>query len=78
MFDLNRSLSHCSTSYVLEDKDTNALNDAWVSLDEDNIYTSSDLVDSDAHTSEGASDNESMDNDNGDPMNIDLVKYLDA
>ena len=40
MFDLNRSPSHCSTSYVLEDKDTNALNDAWVSLDEAKYYTS--------------------------------------
>ena len=27
MFDLNRSTSHCSTSYALEDEDTNALHD---------------------------------------------------
>ena len=57
MFDLNRSPSHCSTSYAIEEHDTNASHDAWVSLDESDIYTTSDSVNSDAHTtSESASD----------------------
>ena len=44
MFDLNRSSSHCSTSYAFEDEVMNALHDAWVSLDEANVYTSSDSI----------------------------------
>ena len=79
MLDLNRSPSHCSASYALENKDMNALHDAWVSLDKTNVYTTSDLVNFDAQTtSESASDNESMDSDNVNPMNINLVKYPDT
>ena len=79
MFDLNRSPSHCSTSYAIEEHDMNVLHDAWVSLDETDIYTTSDSVNSDAHTtSESASDDDSMDSDNVNPMNIDLVNYPDA
>ena len=79
MFDLNRSPSHCFTSYAIEEHDMNVLHDAWVSLDETDIYTTSDSVNSDAHTtSESASDDDSMDSDNVNPMNIDLVKYPDT
>ena len=78
MFDLNRSPSHCSTLYALEDEDTNALHDACVSLKETNVYITSDSVNSDAHTSESSSDNDPMDSDNVNQMNIDLVKYPDA
>ena len=78
MFDLNRSPSVCSTSCAHEDEDMNALHDAWVSLDETNVYITSDSVNSDAHTSESSSDNDPMDSDNVNQMNIDLVKYPDA
>ena len=40
---------HFLTSYALEDNDMNALHDAWVSLDEANVYTSSDSIDLDEH-----------------------------
>ena len=74
MFDLNLSPSHCSTSYALENGNTNALHDSWVSLD-DNNYSISDSNNSDAHTSDSTSNNESMDNDNLNIMNIDLKKH---
>ena len=73
MFDLNRSPSHCSTSYALKDKDTNALHDARVSLEETNVYITSDSINSDAHTSESSSYNDPMDSDYVNQMNIDLV-----
>ena len=43
LFDLNLSPSHCSTCRALQNKNMNALHDAWVSLD-DTDYTSSDLL----------------------------------
>ena len=70
---------HFLTSYALEDNDMNALHDAWVSLDEANVYTSSDSINSNVDiTSDSLNDNESMDNDSLDLMNIDLMKYTNA
>ena len=78
MFDLNLSPSHCSTSHAHENENMNALYDAWVSLD-NNDYTSSDSINPDADiTSDSPTDNESMDNDNLNLMNIDLMKYTNA
>ena len=77
MFDLNLSPSHCSTSHALQNKNTNVLHDAWVSLD-DNDYTSSYSTNSDSNTSDSASDNESLDNDDLNMMNANLKKYPDV
>ena len=52
--DLNLSPSHAH-----ENENMNALYDAWVSLD-DNDYTSSDLSNTNSHTSDSASDNDLM------------------
>ena len=58
-------------------KNTNVLHDAWVSLD-DNDYTSCDSTNSHSNTSDSASDNESLDNDDLIMMNANLKKYSDV
>ena len=77
MLDLNLSPSHCSTCHALQNKNTNVLHDAWVSLD-DNDYTSSYSTNSDSNTSYSTSDNESLDNDDLNIMNSNLKKYPDV
>ena len=51
-----------------------------MSLDAANYYTNNDLINSNAYTtSDSASDNKSIDNDNVNPMNIDMImKYPDV
>ena len=78
MFDLNLSPSDCSTIHALEIQNMDVLHDDLGSLDDFDWGSLDDSISSDSHTSDSASDNKSLENENLIMMNENLKKYPNA